>query len=112
MLFVKGQANVPEKTTSLTVACWPSSRTIATGEEKRSPARALGITILALGERQVAQLIRPAAGLSVSARVLIPGKTGFRLPSVLVYQIRNKASASRTEDEVHFLAGVAVMVYR
>ncbi|HAE5428402.1 TPA_asm: PAP2 family protein [Salmonella enterica subsp. enterica serovar Typhimurium] len=37
------------KTTSLTVACWPSSRTIATGEEKRSPARALGITILALG---------------------------------------------------------------
>ena len=45
-------------------------------------------------------------------RVLIPGKTGFRLPSVLVYQIRNKASASRTEDEAHFLAGVAVLMYR
>ncbi len=100
------------KTTSLTVACWPSSRTIATGEEKRSPARALGITILALGGT--------AGGTANPARCwpvgICPGfntgKTGFRLPSVLVYQIRNKASASRTEDEVHFLAGVAVMVYR
>lgn len=36
----------------------------------------------------------------------------FSSSSVLVYQIRNKASASRTEDEAHFLAGVAVLMYR
>ena len=40
----------------------------------------VGNNYFSLGERQVAQLIRPAAGLSVSARVLIPGRQVFVFP--------------------------------
>jgi hypothetical protein len=112
MLFVKGQANVPGKDNVPDSSLLALIQNYSNRRRETLPARALGITILALGGT--------AGGTANPARCwpvgICPGfntrKTGFRLPSVLVYQIRNKASASRTEDEVHFLAGVAVMVYR
>jgi hypothetical protein len=112
MLFVKGQANVPGKDNV------PDSSLLALiqnySNRRRETFACAGVGNNYFSSRGT------AGGTANPARCwpvgICPGfntrKTGFRLPSVLVYQIRNKASASRTEDEVHFLAGVAVMVYR
>lgn len=82
------------KTTSLIVARPPSSSMMATGEEKRSPARALGMVILAVGGITHCTADPVRCWLSGTCPGFSIGDGWFSVSFFLVSEVRKKASIS------------------